>query len=156
MCRALAHRGDIDEARGLLRLEPSQFLGIHLEAFTDVVAEQGDWDAARATLPMGREEAARGELLALGFFLDRLEGRMRAAEGDHESAISSLTRSAEGFRGLGAPWEEAFSLLTLASCSNGERIEEPLRTAHNVFDRLGSLREKQRCEDLARDLGVVI
>jgi hypothetical protein len=81
--RALAHRGLHGEARELfpvvLRGEGS---GPLLEALSEVAAAAEDWEWARELLPLAREEAESGGLLALPLFADRLEARLAALDGD--------------------------------------------------------------------------
>jgi len=139
LARTLAYQGNADEARDLLPLaERNMSSGALLETLCDVVAEQRDWDAGQAILVRAREEAADCELLALPFFADRLEGRMR-------SDPDRLRRSAEGFASLGAPWEEALSRLLLAELTGDH--EEASR-AFPVFERLGSVQEIERAREL--------
>lgn len=156
MCRALAHKGELEEARSLLRLEPSQFLCIHLEAWTDVVAGMERWDEAREMLPMARAEAERGELIALGYFLDRLEGRVAASEADTERARILLRGSAEGFERLGAPWEQSNSLLHLATVSEPSEVRSILDAATATFEGLRSVAELETCARLREELGTPI
>ena len=155
MARALAHRGLAEEARSLLRLEPNQFFGIHLEAFCDVAADQEDWVAASEWVPVARAEAAGSGMKALSYFVDRLEGRMLAATGEHERACGPLESSVSGFDALGAPWESAFSRLHLASALLGagsrDEARRHLEESREAFAALGSVQEIQRADELLSD-----
>lgn len=155
--RALAHRGQIHEAREWLSLEKSYFLSSHLEAWCDVVAEAGDWAQARELIPFARAEAERQELLALPRLIDRLEGRMATSSGDLRLAVTLLSRSAEGFEQLGAPWEQAWSNLLLAeallSLQEEAAAERVLSAARAIFRRMGSVKEEERAESLLAGLG---
>jgi hypothetical protein len=146
--RALAHRGEADEALGWLNLGRTIYLGGHLEAMCEVVAALEDWDGASDVLTLAREEADRGELIALPCFADRLEGRVAAARSDWDSAKMFFQRSIDGFGSTGALWEEAFSQLllgeTLVAANAGQAAAPPLRRAQLIFDRLGSIQESER------------
>ena len=142
--RALAHRGQATEARQWLNLERTLYLGGHLEAMCEVVAEQQDWDLARQVVSMAREEAERGGLLALPFFADRLQGRVEAAAGDGERGRMSLQSSAMGFDALGAPWEAAWSSYLLAEVLaelGAPEAEGAAEYALAIFEKLRSNRE---------------
>jgi len=135
--RALAHRGRFEEVRELFpwtgRGEGSAPL---LEALCEVSAAAEDWEDAEWTLRLARGEAEECRLLALPYFADRLEGRLAAAADRDSEASELLRRSAEGFRGLGAPWEEAWSRLQFAEAG---REPEQAFAALATFERLGSV-----------------
>ena len=146
--RALAHAGRTAEARDLSYVERrTQRAVVVLEARCDLVGEAAVWDEAEEVVSAARQEADWGEHLALSLFADRLEGRAAAAGGDLERAEALLRRSAEGFAGLGAPWEEAWSRLLLAEAlDSGDEAEAALP----VFERLGSVQELKRARALLR------
>lgn len=151
--RALAHRGLIDEAWGWIDLSRRMYRAAHLEAACEIVTAEQDWDRATDILQEARRETADCGLLALGFFADRLEGRRLAAAGDEERAAMFLRRSADGFKQIGSPWEEAFSrllvaerLATVDDAEAGRQAEQ----AAPVFQRLGSVQELARTRDLLR------
>ena len=150
---ALALRGRVDEALEWASLDVSGFIRAeHLQSMCDTVAPAGDWGRAREVLSVARAEAASAEMGILGFFADRLEGRMAAATGDLEAALNHLGRAAEGFRSLQAPWEEAWSRLLLAeSLDEGgmpREAERHLSRALPIFERLGSVAEIEAARSL--------
>ena len=145
--RALAHAGAVEEARSWLHLDRGIYLGSHLEAMCEVVAAQEDWDTAAEIVPMAREEAERGELLALPLFADRLDGRSASALGDPERAARMLQRSAEGFKRLEARWEHAWSNLLLGEVlldADPGRARLVVQDAAATFRDLRSVQEEER------------
>ena len=144
----LARRGRFEEAVGVLPLRPrSGGAGLTYQALCEVTAARGAWDEAPGLTSAAREEAAAGELLALPLYADRLEGRAAAAAGDGEAAAALLRGSADGFRELEAPWEEAWSRLLLGEVLlplEREPAERELAAALGVFEQLGSVREAER------------
>jgi class 3 adenylate cyclase len=159
IARTLLHQGRLEEAREIIEEERDsyvacrlEFRSFHLESLCDIVAAQGDWDAVPEIVEQARREAASGELVSLPFWADRLEGRLSAARGDTQTAVRLLRRSAEGFAGLGAVWEAAFSNLLLGEtlAPGGERLRA-LERAHEVFARVGSAREVERARQLLAD-----
>jgi class 3 adenylate cyclase len=142
---ALARRGRFDEAVDVIPLVPhSGSAGDTLAALCEIAAAREQWAEVSALAAAAREEAAHGELLALPFFADRLEGRAAAALGDTGPAAAFLRRSAEGFASLAAPWEEAWSRLLLAEVLEPDAAVRELAAAAAIFDRLGSVRESER------------
>ena len=150
--RALAHRGRAGEARGLF----DDLVGLNapptLEALCEIVAALEDWDVAPGVVESARRQAEISEARALPAFADRLEARLASVEGDGKRAASLLRRSAEGFRAVGASWEEAWSRLLLAEALI-ELTDEPAAlgerdAARAVFERLGSVRELERASAL--------
>ncbi|MGH2756223.1 MAG: ATP-binding protein [Actinomycetota bacterium] len=151
--RALALRGETDEALGWLSLKVSGFIrGEHLQALCDVIAIASDWERARAILTVARAEAANCELRPLGFFADRLEGCTSAANDELRDAVVYLSRSADGFAELQTSWEEAYSRLLLAevfaSAGSRRESEAQLSLALPVVERLGSIEEIGRARAL--------
>jgi hypothetical protein len=156
--RALVHRGQFEEALALSPIEPrTGGVGLTLELVCELVAAQGNWDEADRVVAAAREEAEVGEQLSLPLFADRLEGRAAAAAGETERAAALLRRSAEGFAGLGARWEEAWSRLLLGEVLvGGERqpAGRELAGALLVFQQLGSVTEAKRARALLADVAV--
>jgi class 3 adenylate cyclase len=151
--RAMARRGRFEEARSWLSMERTIYLGGHLEALCDVVGEQADWQSAKEITHLAREEAARGGLLALPAFVDRLEGRCASALEDWRTADDLLRSSIASFEGVGALWEAAYSHLLLAEARAEGRFGDARPSAQRaleLFDRLGSKREAERCRTLLR------
>jgi class 3 adenylate cyclase len=146
--RALAHRGLLDEASTFVpETERSIASGRWLEAQCEIAAYREDWDGAQALLVRARTEAAECGLLALPFFADRLEGRRRAALAEPEAGAAMLLKSAEGFRQLGAVWEEAWSRLLAAEALlavDGGRARDEAARALKEFERLRSVEEHER------------
>jgi len=155
---ALARRGLFDEALELIPLVPrSGSAGVTLEALCEIAAARGRWDDAAGLVAAAREESEVGELVALPFVADRLEGRAAAARGDAAGAAELLGRSADGFAGLGARWEDAWSRLLLAEALGADdrpRAERELGAALPVFEELGSAREIARARELLADVAV--
>ena len=153
--RALALRGQIDEALDWLSLDVSGFIRAeHLQALTDVVPMSANTQRAEKVLHAAREEAASAEMTILDYFADRLEGRMAAGAGNLDAAINLLERAAEGFGSLHARWEEAWSRLLLAELQveagrNAEAAHE-LARALPVFEDLRSAAELERGRALAK------
>jgi hypothetical protein len=142
--RTLTHQGRPEDARQLFSGafdEVADATNVLLEAFTDVAAAAHDHRDARRIIEQARERTAVGGLLGLPLFVDRLRGRLAAADGDRDKAARLLRRSAQGFAELEAPWEEAWSRLLLAELTND--AAEAAR-ALPVFERLGSVRELEQ------------
>jgi class 3 adenylate cyclase len=156
IARTLLHQGRLDEAREIIEEERSsidicqlEFRSFHLEPLCDIVAAQGDWEAAPALIEEARREATLGDLETLPFWADRLEGRLVAARGDIDAAVILLRNSAEGFSSLGAVWEAAYSRLLLGETLDfGSDRNESLRSAHETFVKLGSVREIEQTAKL--------
>jgi tetratricopeptide (TPR) repeat protein len=149
--RILARRGRGDEARAMLPLELPQIRSLHLQALTEVVAEQQDWDVADEIRTLVEEEIERSGIEAVRFFLDRFLGRHAAATGDRSAAITALRASAGGFAALGAPWEEAWSRLLLAeslASQDDPAAATEAAAALATFERLGSVKEIARARAL--------
>jgi hypothetical protein len=148
----LARRGRFDEAIALIPLVPrSTSAAFTLEALCEIAAARERWDEVPELVAAARAEVEVGEQLSLPLFVDRLQGRAAAAEGDAARAAELLARSAEGFGALEASWEEAWSRLLLAEVlASGDRgrAEHELTAALAVFDRLGSIREAERAREL--------
>jgi hypothetical protein len=128
-----------------------------LEAWCEVVAEQGAWEEAPKLVTEARRHAEEAELLALPHYADRLEGLAAAAAGDSTLAARSLSRALGGFDALEARWEAARTALalgeTLARAGEPEAARHRVAEAVSVFSGLRSLRELRAAEELARRLG---
>ncbi|HEV3472761.1 MAG TPA: AAA family ATPase, partial [Actinomycetota bacterium] len=150
--RTLAYRGEPEEAMAWLRLDRWRGRGEHLEAACEIVILIDDVDRCEEILELARVEAEHGELEALCYFADRLEGRMASGPDDLPRARARLERSAEGFARLGAPWEEAWSRLLLAETYAELGLdfdtEAQLTLALPTFERLGSVAEIERARAL--------
>jgi class 3 adenylate cyclase/DNA-binding SARP family transcriptional activator len=145
---ALAHQGRYEEEIGVAPLVPrTGSAGLTFAVRCEIAAARGDWGEVPVLAAAAREEAEYGGLLALPPVVDRLEGRAAAAAGDDERAAVLLRRSADGFGGLEAPWEEAWSRLLLGEVllpSDRGAAELELSAALATFDRLRSVRESER------------
>jgi class 3 adenylate cyclase/tetratricopeptide (TPR) repeat protein len=153
-------RGDLTGARELL--DRPKLLGIGynhgfvLEALCDLLAVQGAWDEARETLAEAREHADLAGLLALPAYADRLEGRLRVAEGDFPRALELLDRARSVLSSLGAAWEAACTGLdlaaTLAGIDDRDGAREQLSAAMPTLKRLRSADELAEAERLRNQL----
>ena len=150
-----ARRGQVDEARDLLEAaleHRTQGSAVTPEVDCDIVAETGDWDRADKVLARARDLSARGGLLGLPAYSDRLEGRAALAAGDATKAVERLELARGRFHGLGARWEQACTELRLAEAHGAVGDPAAARTwvlaAMPVFDELGSLREIGQARDL--------
>jgi class 3 adenylate cyclase/tetratricopeptide (TPR) repeat protein len=154
--RLLARRGDHAEARALLErpalAEDRRGRDEVLEAWCEVIAEQGAWDEAIQMVERAASHASWAGQPPLALFATRLDGRAAAARRETERAIELLGTAAEGFTGLEAEWEAAVTRLDLArvlmGTGNDERARELAGELVDVFDRAGSLREQNRTEEL--------
>ena len=157
----LARRGAFDEARAALDLPQTLWhgyaRGIVLEARCEIVAEQEAWDEVPGVVHSSRTHAEEAELLALPCFADRLDGLAAGAADEREKAEGLLAKAFSGFTRLEAGWESARTALALAEVlSDGghiDRARELLGDARPVLERLRSVRESSRAEELAKRLG---
>jgi tetratricopeptide (TPR) repeat protein len=141
--RTLVHRGaGLEEAARFPLTPPSEGTPILLEALCEVAAAAEDWEQARLLVRRARDESRSTGLLAVPFFADRLEGLMRRDP-------SLLRRSADGFSGLGAVWEDAWSRLLLAELTGNPA---DLGSAPKTFERLQSVKELERARALAPEI----
>jgi hypothetical protein len=127
----------------LAGIEEGEGRSMNCEALCEVLATEGAWDEAASTVATARAIAEQSGSLSLPFFADRLEGRVATVGGEDKQAAMLLRRSADGFAGLGAIWEEAWSRLLLA-----EVAHDPAEAAAAlaVFERLGSVDEVERAQ----------
>ena len=115
-----------------------------LEAWCEVVSEEGTWVEAAEIVDRTTRHADWASEPPLALFATRLEGRAAAAAGEPDRAAELLRRATDGFAGLDATWEAAVTRLDLAHTLLGaDRSAAQLlaRDAVQVFDRLGSARE---------------
>lgn len=131
-------------------------LPVIMEARCDVLAEMRAWDEVPAQVDEARAYAQEAGLEALPAFADRLEGLWALNELDRATAAARLRSAAETFSRLGAAWEEARTRLSLAEALIGAgRSDEAgiqLDSAHDVFERLSSVRELARERELRHAL----
>jgi class 3 adenylate cyclase/tetratricopeptide (TPR) repeat protein len=156
----LMRRGELAEARELLDQLVLPGIGYNhgfaLEALCDLVAAQNAWDEATETLAGAREHADQAGLLALPAYADRLEGRLRAAEGDVQAAFDLLDRAWAVLYSLGAAWEAACTGLdlvaTLIAAGDHDRARRQLSAAMPTLKRLRSADELATAQRLADQL----
>jgi len=154
--RLLARRGDFEEARALLEreavVETLYSRDEVLEAWCEVISEEGTWDEAPKLAKQAAAHAAWAGVPPLALFATRLEGRVAGARGSSERAVQLLTSAIEGFTGLEAVWEAAVSRLDLAQVLDAsDRVVDARRAAEvarPVFERLGSVRELARVDEV--------
>jgi hypothetical protein len=111
---------------------------------------------AHGTLAEAREHADLAGLLALPAYADRLEGRLRVAEGDFPRALELLDRARSVLSSLGAAWEAACTGLdlaaTLAGIDDRDGAREQLSAAMPTLKRLRSADELAEAERLRNQL----
>jgi class 3 adenylate cyclase/tetratricopeptide (TPR) repeat protein len=154
--RTLARRGDFVEARDLLArpVIAGDLRGRDefLEAWCEVIAEQGAWEEAARLVEEARRHAAWAGVPPLSVYADRLEGRAALAAGEAETAASLLMRATEGFAGLEAEWEAAVTRLDRAGAEalagRADEARASVERAVPTLDRLRSLRELVRAGEL--------
>jgi class 3 adenylate cyclase len=154
--RLLARQGRHEEARALLErpgiADDQRGRDEVLEAWCEVVAEEGAWGDAPAIVEQARSHAAWAGVPPLELYAGRLQGRLTAATGDGERAADLLRIAADGFADLEAEWEAAITRLELATveASLGRATEARDRYGDviPVFERLRSLRELDRASGL--------
>jgi hypothetical protein len=148
MSRLFVERGELSEARARLVPFPVGWRvhgGQMLEARCELVAAENAWDEAASVSRESRTYAEAGGLKALAHFAERLEGRAALAAGRTHEAAVHLRAASDGFRRLGAAWEQARTDLDLARCSTGDDgAREPASSAMEVFERLRCVRDVAR------------
>jgi class 3 adenylate cyclase len=153
--RLLARRGRFSEARELLE-RPSLARDRRghdevLEAWCEVISEEAAWAEAGELAERTARHAAWAQEPPLALFATRLEGRAAVGAGETERAAELLGRAAEGFIELEATWEAAVTRLDLARALIADRRNAAVELAQQsfeVFDRLGSVRERVLAEEL--------
>jgi len=154
--RLLARQGRSEEARALLErpgiADDQRGRDEVLEAWCEVVAEEGAWGDAPAIIEQARSHATWAGVAPLELYAGRLEGRLTAATGDGERAADLLGIAADGFAGLEAEWEAAITGLELgaveASLGRATEARDRYEDAIPVFERLRSVRELDRASGL--------
>ena len=147
--RLSARRGRYEDARALLQrpglAEDRRGRDEILEAWCEVVSEQGAWDEADAIADRAAAHASWAGEPPLALFAKRLAGRAAAARQELARADDLLAEAADGFDGLGARWEAAVTRLALGVVAHrmggAARSRALAADAHEVFVRLRSLRE---------------
>ena len=143
----LSRRGDFAAARDVLGRLPDRGIYVprELEARCTLVAEEGTWDEAEATIEFARRHAAAAKLVALPLHADRLAGRALLAAGNPGRAVALLERAVSGFTELAARWEVALTELSLgealALLGHDDLAAEVLERAVVEFARLRVPRE---------------
>jgi class 3 adenylate cyclase len=114
----LVRRGQFADARRRLAIvdpvRDSQNRDLTLEAWGEVIAEEGTWGEAPAIVADARDWATRTGLLALPAFADRLEGRAALAAGDAGRGLDLLRSALATFERLDAVWDRARTEVILA------------------------------------------
>jgi len=154
--RLLARRGAHEEARSLLErpalAEDLRGRDEILEAWCEVISEQGAWDEAPELVRRAARHASWAGEPPLALCATRLDGRSAAARGAPERAVELLGSAVDGFTALGAVWEAAVTGLELAGelmrTGEDERGRRLAEEVARVFDRLGSVRELSRADEL--------
>jgi class 3 adenylate cyclase/tetratricopeptide (TPR) repeat protein len=158
--RLLARRGHHDKAREILErpaaVEEQRGRDEVLEAWCEVLSEQGAWPEATRVVERATEHAEWAGVPPLALYATRLEARATLETGDAERATTLLRSSADAFAELGAVWEEAITTLDLATALSRLGADEDarrlIRDAIDRFDRLGSVRELARANELFASL----
>jgi hypothetical protein len=144
----LSRRGEHAAARALLARPEEGFqwgFGYRLEALCDVIAEQGAWDEAAATVEEARRHAEEAGLLALPHYADRLDGMAALARDEAAAAVELLMRASAGFTERGAAWEAARTDVrlgeALAAAGDADGASAKARAALSVLEPIRSIRE---------------
>jgi class 3 adenylate cyclase len=154
--RLLSRQGRFDDARALLErpdvTEDRRGRDEVLEAWCEVISEQGSWDEAGEVGDRAARHAGWAGLPPLGLYATRLEGRRAAADDDARRAADLLTTAMNGFEELEASWEAAVTGLDLAEAliaiGESDRGHSLAKGSASVFERVGSVRELGRSEGL--------
>jgi class 3 adenylate cyclase len=154
--RLLARRGAYADARVLLEhpdaVEDRRGRDEILEAWCEVISEEGAWDEAAAVAERTAHHAAYSGEPPLALYATRLEGRAATAGREPERGAELLGAAADAFADLDAEWEAAVTRLDLArALATLGRDELAVATAEGVvpvFERLGSVRELSSARDL--------
>jgi class 3 adenylate cyclase/tetratricopeptide (TPR) repeat protein len=147
--RLFARRGDFEAARALLErpdvANHEQGRDEVLEAWCEVVGEEGAWKEAPSVAEAAQRHARWAGLPPLELYGKRLEGRAALAEGDPDRAREMLAEAAGGFDRLEARWEAAVTRIDLAAATEALGRTQETRALVDgvvpVFDGLRSLRE---------------
>ena len=122
-----------------------------LEAWCEVISEQGAWDEAPSS-PRERAPCIVGGRASPRLVCDASRRASRRCGAEPERAIELLGSAADGFTALEAEWEAAVTGLelagTLVATGEDERARQLAEEVARVFDRLGSVRELGRVDEL--------
>ncbi|MFB3739085.1 MAG: AAA family ATPase [Candidatus Velamenicoccus archaeovorus] len=159
--RLLARRGAFAQARELLARPEVPEVGEGreevLEAWCELVAEEGSWDRAEEVTGDARTYGARAGVMQLAPYADRLEGRSALAAGHPDRAVELLGAAGEAFDRLEAAWEVGVTRLDLArahdEAGRGEDARAHLALALPTLERLRSRRELGLAAELRDRLG---
>jgi tetratricopeptide (TPR) repeat protein len=154
--RLLARRGEYSAARALLErpdaVEDRRGQDEILEAWCEVVSEEGSWAEAAELAERAAQHAERAGEPPLAVYAMRLDGRAAAALGRAERAAELLGSAADAFTGLEAVWEAAATRLDLArvlvDLGHDDRATAIARDTVPVFERIRSVRELSAALDL--------
>jgi DNA-binding SARP family transcriptional activator len=130
--------GDATTARAISHdkaLEGRGYGPQHAFALLEALSALGEWDAARAFLPVARRIIPGNALL--GPMSDRVAGLVKLDHGDVAHAAPLLRRAARGFHRFKVPFEEARTLEALADALPAE-AEATRSAAVAIYDRLGA------------------
>jgi hypothetical protein len=157
--RALARMGRVEEANAridaaLATAHPDSRARL-ISARCDVVAQEGAWDAAAATVAAARDTVFDDPGTVLPY-ADRLAGRTALATAFPAAAADRLAAAARGFAALQAGWELACTRLWLAQAhavvGRRDLALAALSAARPALEVLGSRREMGHAADLAARL----
>jgi class 3 adenylate cyclase/tetratricopeptide (TPR) repeat protein len=154
--RLLARRGEYAAARALLErpevADDRRGRDEILEAWCEVVSEEGSWAQAAELAERAAQHAERAGEPPLALYAMRLDGRAAAALGASERASELLGSVADAFTGLEAAWEAAATRLDLArvlvDLGHDDRATDVARAIVPVFERIRSVRELRATLDL--------
>lgn len=144
--------GDPTTARAISHdkaLEGRGFGPQHAFALLEALSALGDWDAARAFLPVARRTVGGNALL--GPMSDRVAGLLSLSDGDAGRAVPLLRRAVRGFSRLKVPFEEAATLVALAEVLPA-RAEASRAAALATYERLGA---EPSAHSLRATMGIV-
>jgi tetratricopeptide (TPR) repeat protein len=154
--RLMARRGRHEEARALLErpeaVDEQRGRDEVLEAWCEVISEQGAWQEAADVIERARRHADWAGVPPLSLYATRLEARAAIAKGDAARAAPLFRSAAEGFARIEATWEMAITRLelvtALAELETDDEARAALRNAIDVFERLLSARELTRANEV--------
>jgi DNA-binding SARP family transcriptional activator/tetratricopeptide (TPR) repeat protein len=109
----------------------------------EALEAQGDWEALERFLPTARSMS--GFLAAMTPTCDRAEGLARAAAGAADDAALLLSRAVDGFERLSLSLQAARARERMALVIP-PRAHELLRSALDVYRKLGAVRDTARAE----------
>jgi tetratricopeptide (TPR) repeat protein len=107
----------------------------HAFALLEALSALGDLEAAGAFLQEARREVAGNAMLAP--LVDRVDGEIRLAAGDRDSAAAMFGAAVTGFGALKSVLEEARAVEWLAAALSGPEADRARARAVTVYARLG-------------------